>query len=104
MIMIMIIIIIMMMMMMTMMMMIMTMIIIMIIIIIMMMIMIIRIIAFKGAFRDFLQSPQCSANYLQHLRSSSPGAIVCKSHATRGTFITCNMSCNVPRGKKRQFR
>ena len=40
------------------------------------------IIAFKGAIRDFLQSPHSAANCLQHARSSGPGAIVCKSRPT----------------------
>ena len=35
------------------------------------------IIAFKGAIRDFLQSPHSAANCLQHIRSSGPSAIVC---------------------------
>ena len=30
----------------------------------------------------FLQSPHCATNCLQHIRSSGPGAIVCKSCAT----------------------
>ena len=60
--------------------------------IIIIIIIIIVIIAFKGAIRDFLQSPHCAANCLQHIRSSGPGAIVCKSHATHRTPITCNMS------------
>ena len=87
------------------MMMIMIMIIIIIIIIIIMMMMmmmmmmriiiiiIVIIIAFKGAIRDFLQSPHCAANCLQHARSSGPGAIVCKSRAAHPALITCNMSC-----------
>ena len=40
------------------------------------------IITFKGAIRDFFQSPHSAANCLQHVRSSGPGAIVCKSRAT----------------------
>ena len=56
-------------------------------------IIIIIIIAFKGAIRDFLQSPHSAANCLQHVRSSGPGAIVCKSHATHRTLITCK--CHV---------
>ena len=43
---------------------------------------IIIIIAFKGAIRDFLQSPHSTVNCLQHICSSGPGAIVCKSYAT----------------------
>ena len=53
------------------------------------------IIAFKGAISDFLQS-HSAVNYLQHARSSGPGAIVCKSRATHRALITCNMSCYVP--------
>ena len=62
-------------------------------------IIIIIIIAFQGAIRDFLQSPHCAANRLQHVRSSGPGAIVCKSRAAHRALITCNM-CYVPRGTK----
>ena len=61
------------------------------------------IIAFKGAIRDFLQSPHSAANCLQHARSSGPGAIVCKSRATHRALITCNMSCYVPHGTKGQL-
>ena len=39
---------------------------------------------------------------LQHVRSSGPGAIVCKSRATHRALITCNM-CYVPRGTKEQL-
>ena len=53
--------------------------------------------------RFFLQSPHCTANCLQHIRSSGPGAIVCKSRATHRALITCNMSCYVPRGTKGQL-
>ena len=66
-------------------------------------IIIIIIIAFKGAIRDFLQSPHSAANRLQHARSSGPGAIVCKSCATHRALITCNMSCYVPLGTKGQL-
>ena len=62
-------------------------------IIIMIMIIITIIIALKGAIRDFLQTPHCSTNCLQHVRSSGLGAIVCKSHATHQALITCNMLC-----------
>ena len=41
-------------------------------------------IAFKGAIREFLQSPHCAANRLQHLRSSGPGRYRVQ--------ITCNTS------------
>ena len=51
----------------------------------------------------FLQSPHCAANCLHHVRSSGPGAIVCKSRATHRALITCNMSCYVPRGTKGQL-
>ena len=54
-------------------------------------IIIIIIIAFKGAVREFLQSPHSAANCLQHARSSDPGQIVCKSRATHRALITCNM-------------
>ena len=41
-----------------------------------------------------LQSPHCGAKCLQHVRSSGPGTIVCKSRATHRelTCITCNTS------------
>ena len=55
---------------------------------------IIIIIAFKGASRDFFgQSPHSAANCLQHVRSSGPGVIVCKSRATQRALITCK--CHV---------
>ena len=38
------------------------------------------IIAFKGAIRDFLQSPHSAANCLQYVCSSGPGA-KCANHA-----------------------
>ena len=56
-------------------------------------IIIIIIITFKGAIRDFLQSPHSAANCLQCARSSGPGAIVCKSRATHQALITCK--CHV---------
>ena len=52
-------------------------------------IIIIIIIAFKGAIWDFLQSPDSAANCLQHIRSSGPGAAMCKSRATHRALITC---------------
>ena len=61
---------------------------------------IIIIIAFKGAIRDFLQSPHSAANCLQHARLSGLGEIVCKSRATHRALITCNMLCYVPLGTK----
>ena len=42
------------------------------------------IIAFKGAVQDFLQSPHCAVNCLQHVRSSGPGR--------NRVQITCNTS------------
>ena len=60
---------------------------------IIMIIIIMIIIAFKGAIRDFLQSPHSAANCLQHVHSSGPGAIVCKSRATHRGLITCK--CHV---------
>ena len=60
-------------------------------IIIIIIVIIIIVIELKGAIRDFLQSPYCAANCLQHARSSGPGAIVCKSCATHSACITCNM-------------
>ena len=66
-------------------------------------IMIIVITAFNRAIRDFLQSPLCAANRLQHVRSSGPGAIVYRPRATHRALITCNMSCYVPRGTKGQL-
>ena len=74
-----------------------------IIIIIIIVIIIIIIITFKGAIRDFWQSPHCAANRLQHVRSSGPGAIVCKSCATHRALITCNMLCCMPQGTKGQL-
>ena len=53
--------------------------------------------------RYFLQSPHSAANSLQHVRSSGPGKIVCKSRTTHGALITCNMSCYVSRGTKGQL-
>ena len=46
-----------------------------IVIIIIIIIIIMNIIAFKGAIQDFLQSPHCAANCLQHVRSSGPGHV-----------------------------
>ena len=60
---------------------------------------IIIIIAFKGAIRDFLQSPHSSANCLQHVRSSGSGTIVCKSRATLRALVTCkcHVTCHLVR-------
>ena len=55
------------------------------------------IIALKGAIRDYLQSPHSAANYLQNVRSSGQGAVVCKSCATHRMLITCkcHVTCHV---------
>ena len=60
---------------------------------------IIIIIAFKGAIRDFLQSPHSAVNCLQHAHSSGLGAIMCKSHATHRMLITCkcHLTCHLVR-------
>ena len=62
-------------------------------------IIIIIIIAFKGAIRDLLQSPHSTANCLQHVRSSGPSAIVCKSRATHRALISCkcHVTCHLVR-------
>ena len=62
-------------------------------------IIIIMIIAFKGAVQDFLQSPHSAANCLQQVRSSGPGTILCKSHATHRALITCkcHVTCHLVR-------
>ena len=49
------------------------------------------IITLKGTSRDFSQSPQCTVNCLQHVRSSGQGAIVCKSHTTHPVPIISSM-------------
>ena len=57
-------------------------------------------IALKGVIRSYLQSPHCSANRLQHVRSTGPGATVRKSRATPRELITCNIMyvpCHVAR-------
>ena len=40
----------------------------------------------------FWQSPHCAVNRLQHRHSNGQDATVYKSHATRWTLVTCNMS------------
>ena len=47
----------------------------------------------------FLQSPHNAANSLQYVRSSGPGAIVCKSRATHRALITCkcHVTCHLVR-------
>ena len=57
----------------------------------------------KSHSKAQLQSPHCTMNCLQHVRSSGPGAIVCNSRATHRALITCNMSCYVARGSKGQL-
>ena len=51
------------------------------------------IIALKRTIRDFLQSSHCAMSCLQHVRSSGPGVIVCKSRATHPALITHNLQC-----------
>ena len=69
-----------------------------------MMMIIIIVIAFKGDIRDFfffffLQSPHSATNCLQHVRSSGPGAVVCKSRAAHRALITCkcHVTCHLVR-------
>ena len=61
----------------------------------MMMMIIIIIIAFRGAIQDCLQSSQCAANRLQHVRSSGPGAIM--QHIERLSRATCRVTCHMVR-------
>ena len=60
-------------------------------------IIIIIIIAFKDAIRDFLQSPHCAANCLQHVRSSGPGT------CNASSAYHVQVSCYVPLGAKGQL-
>ena len=39
----------------------------------------------------------------EHIHSSGPGAVVCRSYATHRALITCNMSCYMPHGTKGQL-
>ena len=50
-------------------------------------------------YSRFLQSPHSAANCLQHVRSSGPGAIVCKSRETHRALITCkcHVTCHLVR-------
>ena len=48
-------------------------------------------IALKGAIRDLLQHPHCAVNCLQHVRSSGPGAIVCRSRAYQVQPAVCHL-------------
>ena len=40
-----------------------------------------------------LQSPHCTTNCLQHIRSSGQSTIMCKSHGTHRALVMCNMLC-----------
>ena len=42
---------------------------------------------------DFLQSPHCATNHLQHVHSSGPSSFLCKSYATHQEFIMCRKKC-----------
>ena len=68
-------------------------------VVVILLLLLIIIFAFKGAIRDFLQSPHSAANCLQHVRSSGQGAIVCKSRATHRALITCkcHVTCHLVR-------
>ena len=68
-------------------------------VIIIIIIMIIAI-AWEGAIQDCFYNLLTAANHLQHVHSSGPGAVVCKSRATHQTLIMCNMSCYVLHGTK----
>ena len=50
------------------------------------------IVTLKGASRDFLQCLHCTVSCVQCIRSSGPGAIVCKSCATHRALIMSGMS------------
>ena len=77
-----------------------------VVVMIIIIIIVIIIIPLKGTIRDFVQSPHCTVNCLQHARSSGLGAIMWKSHAAHRVFIMCSMSCatwckgTVPHGMK----
>ena len=60
----------------------------------MMMMTMIIIIALKGAVRDCLQSPHCTANCFQHVRSSGPSAITC---STQSAYHVQHVVCHVVR-------
>ena len=61
-----------------------------------MIIIIVIIITFKGAIRDFLQSPHSAANCLQYVRSSGTGATLCKSRGTHRALIACKCHVTCP--------
>ena len=50
-------------------------------------------------YSRFFTSPHSAAKCLQHVRSSSPGAIVCKSRATHRALIRCkcHVACHLVR-------
>ena len=56
-------------------------------------IVILIVITFKGAVWDFIQSPLCAVNHLQHVHSSGPGMTMCKSCAACWLLFMCTMSC-----------
>ena len=68
-----------------------------------MMMMMMMMIALKGENRYFLQSPHYAVDCPQHVRSSGPGAIVCKSCATQRALITCNMQCAIWQSWNRMY-
>ena len=59
-------------------------------------------ITFKGAIWDFLQSPDCSTNHLQHVCTSGLGSIMSKSCATHRALMR-NISYYMPCGMKEQL-
>ena len=64
-----------------------------IIIILKMIMIIILTMTLTGIIGDFVQSPHCAANCLQHVHSSVQGAVVYKSCATHWALIACSMPC-----------
>ena len=56
-------------------------------------ILVVVIMTLGSAIQDFLQSPYCATNCLQHIRWCGQGAVMCKSHATHQAVIMCNMPC-----------
>ena len=56
-----------------------------------------RRIAFQGAIQDFLQSPHCAVNRLQHVCSSGR-AQLCANHVQHIECLsraTCRVTCHV---------
>ena len=78
-------------------------IIIIIILMVMMMMMMMMMIAFKGAIRDFSQSPHSAANCLQHVRSSGPGRHRVQVTCNTSSAFHLQVSCYVPLGTKGQL-